>query len=378
MEIITKYGSIDYDDLDEFDLSKETLEFLERQKNAADVFFATEIDLTDMDSEFDEQIQDLAEVAIAENKFSEPAKAFALAENLGEELSDIEEDRYRSTNFHTSGAEYMVLDEDEADEAALESAIDMIRDIGIDGFSDGFKDYIYSNFVKTEWFDEAMDEYNRSYADDIKNDTSSNDDVYVNRLHEEMVENSIMDEPEWPGERDEFEFEREDYERQEFTDEEPDPDDYSEEDHENGTYDEAAQAWADSEVDWENEQDRLEAEWEAEQDRLEKENDEKMEAAADDYRTDLESEVEDKIDEFVEHLNNQYNNGLDYWEQHFGADDIARVASENGLIDENAVAEWLVEEDGRGQLLSGYDGGEDSESITYRGNKYEFYIYRVS
>lgn len=310
MEIITSYGSIDYDELEDFDLSSKTMEYINRQKAAADIFFAKEIDLIDTENDFVDEVQELAEVAIAENKFSEPSKAFAIAENQNVPLTDIEEVSYSDSNFEVGGAEFVVYTEEEADEAALEYAKNLIEDIGIEGLSEYAQTYVYENFVNTKWFDEAMNEFNTSYAYDIKGESASDADTYINRLHEEMVENGVMEDPEWPDE-----------------------DDFD--------------------------------------------NEDEYDVAKSDYETDLEDDVENKIENFIESLNDNYENGLEYWKQNFGDEDISRIAKENNLINEDDVAEWLVEEDGRGSLLSGYDGEEDYIKITFRGDSYEYYIYRV-
>lgn len=321
MEILTQYGSIDYEDLDDYELSEETKAFIDRQKDAAEIFFAEEIDLTEIDVAFIDSIRELAEVAIAENKYTEPERAFAIAEYTDTELTDVDEEENDSSSFVVGGGDtYLVLTEEEADKTAIDYARNLIDDIGIDNLSNGTKDVIYSEYVKTDWYDEAMEEYNQSYADDIKTEASSDDDLYVNRLHEEMVEKGVMEEPEWP---EESEFEVED-------------------------------ADGDMEID-----------------------DDAYEDAKSDFRTDLEGEVENNIDDFVEQMGADYENGLEYYKDHFGEEETARIAVENDLVDKDAVAEYIVDQDGRGQSISSYDGGEDSINITFKGEEFEFLIYRM-
>lgn len=309
MNIKTQYGSIEYDDLDDFELSKKTLDFLKKQREAVELFFGDEIDLTDYDTTFNDEITELAEVAIAENKFSEPERAFAIAEYTEKELNDIEESNHDEKLFDVDSEEYLVLTDEEADEEAKTRAKDLLDDIGIDGLSDNVKDHIYQNFVTTDWFDDAMKELNDSYAYDIKDEASSDSDMYVSRLHEEMVERGVMEEPEWPSE-DDFE-----------------------------------------------------------------EDDDAFEDATSDYRSELESEVEDKIDEFVEALNGDYENGLEYYQQNFGSEEVAEIVKNNDLLDMDAIAEYIIEFDGRGYTISP-DYGEDSITIKYRNKDYEFYIYK--
>lgn len=367
MEIKTNYGTIDYEDIELFDLSKETLSFIEKQKEAAEIFFGTEIDLTDADIRFDEEIKELAEVAIAENKYTYPEKAFALAEHTDETFEVIEEAPSNPDMFEIGSDTYYVLTDEEADDYAKERVTDLLDDIGIEGLSESAKEYIYANFVDTKWFDEAMAEHNDSYTYEIKEERSSDKDVYVNRLHEEMVERGIMEEPEWP---EEDEYEREDFVREVFSEPEPDADDFDSDDEYSVAYD----AWEERESDFEAEQDRLEEEWDEEQDRIENENSDRFDDAVDEYRYELEQEVENKIDDFVESMNNDYEDGLDYFSQHFGSEEVERIAKENDLVKIDEVVDYIIEIDGRGYSIAP-DGGEDSIVVTYKKEKYEFYIY---
>lgn len=309
MKILTAYGSIDYDDLGEFELSEETLQYLESRKSASEIFFAHEIDLRDEDEEFHSAIQEVAEVAIAENKFTEPSRAFAIADFCNTGFGSVEE--LRTNSFEVDGAEYYVLEDDEADEMAKELAKSLLDDMGLEGMSESFKSYIYENFVNTNWFDDAMEESHSNYAYDIKSEDASSDE-YVNRLHEEMVEKGVMDDPEWPDESD-FEDDEDGYE-----------------------------------------------------------------TARDEYRDKLESEVEDNIDDFVKAMSDDYDNGLDYWRQNFGSEEIAEIVNKNNLVDYDEVAEYIVQQDGRGPSIASYDSDEHYIKITYRGDSYEFYIYRTN
>jgi hypothetical protein len=309
MKILTVYGNIDYDDLDEFELSKETLDYLSSRKAASEIFFASEIDLRGEDDEFASAIQEVAEVAIAENKFSEPSRAFAIADHCNVGFGAVEE--LRTNAFEVEGAEYYVLLDDEADEMAKDMARSLLDDIGIEGMSDSFKSYVYDNFVNTKWFDDAMEESHTNYAHDIESEDASSDE-YINRLHEEMVEKGVMDEPEWPDESD---FE----------------------DDEDG-YEEARSKYADK----------------------------------------LESDVSSNIDDFVSSMSDDYDDGLDYWKQVYGSEEISEIVNKNNLVDLDEVAEYLVDTDGRGQTIASYDNEEHYIKITYRNDSYEYYIYRTN
>ena len=75
-------------------------------------------------------------------------------------------------------------------------------------------------------------------------------------------------------------------------------------------------------------------------------------------------------------MGKDYKNGLEYYKDVFGKEEVIRIAKENELIDITAVAKLIVELDGRGHALSSYDGSEESIYITFKGEEYEFYIYR--
>jgi len=367
MEIKTNYGTIDYEDIELFDLSKETIAFIEKQKEAAEIFFGNEIDLIDVDIKFDEEIKELAEVAIAENKFTNPAKAFALSEYTEEPLTDIEEASYNEGEFNIGDDHYLVLTDEEADAYAKDRVKDLLDDIGIEGLSESAKEYIYENCVDTKWFDEVMAEHNDSYAYEIKEESSSDENVYVNRLHEEMVERNIMEEPDWPEEED---YESEDFVREEFSELEPDADDFDTDEEYSDAYDE----WEQREKEFDEEQDRLEEEWDEEQERLEEDNSNRFDDAVDEYRYELEHEVENKIDDFVESLNNDYEDGIDYFRQNFGSEEVERIAKEQSLVNIDEAVDYIIEVDGRGFSIAP-DGEEDSIIIDYKKEKYEFYVY---
>jgi hypothetical protein len=316
MEINTKYGSIDYEDIDESELSPETVKFLHKRVKTAEMMFTDTIDLTNIDPKFDEIIQELGEVSIAENKFTEASRAFALAEFIDAPLSDIEEENV--TSFHGAGGEYKVLTDAEADEEALDHAKSIIDDIGIDGLNDYMKEYIYDNFVSTEWFDEVMNEMNVSTAEDLKLEDADSVE-YINRLHEEMVEAGIMDEPEWPDE-----------------------DDFITGD-----------------------------------DGLTPEDEEKFNQAHDEYVESLEKEIDDNFDLFVEKKNEEYDSGIEYYKDNFGQDELNNVITRHNLVNEDKAAEYVVSEGDRGEFLAYYDSEENNITITFKKEKYDYYIYRT-
>jgi len=359
----TQYGDIDYDDIDFDEISDEAVEYFKNAKQAADLFFSDELNLHDFNDDED-ILAEIAETVIAQNKFDEPMRAIALAQLDDASLADVEYE-YDNT-YELNGNSYLVLTDDEADEAALESEKNLLDDIGVEGLDKS----VYEDYIDSDWFDNAMHEYNESYAYDIK-DESASDSEYVNRLHEEMVERGVMESPEWPDE-DDYTHEREDFEREEFDEEEPSEEDFDSEDE----WSEAYSDWEDAQSEFEEAQDEAAEEFEAEQDKLEEEAEQEFENATEEYRSELENDVEYNIDEFAEAMDKDYDDGIDYWEQNFGSDEILSIAKDNGLIDFDGLAQYIVDQDGRGNILNHWDGSEDDSNVKFKGEEETYYIYR--
>jgi len=314
MIIKTVYGEVESDDLSQFDIPKAALDFIEKRVEAVSLFFAEELDLTDIDEKETELIQEIMEIAVAEG-FDDPPKAFALCEFTEEPLADITD---RDGTYSVGGHDYYVLTDEEATAEAIDRAKSNIDDMGLELFGEDNQEYVVTNFVKTDWFDDALEESNRSYAEDIQGE-SAEDDRYVNRLHEEMVQMEVMEEPEYPAEPDEGDFDSEE------------------------EYDEAYSEWEDK---------------------------------VSDFKTDLESEVEGNIDAYVKKRNEEYPNSVKYWIDNMGMEDTVKTIKEQKLLDVNKAAAWVVDTDGRGSISS-YDGEEHEHTVTYKGKKYTFYIFNM-
>lgn len=101
----------------------------------------------------------------------------ALATYLGVEEDEITEG-YDDTVFEVNGEEYLVLDDDEADEAVVNGIENLIDDMGLAAFTESMQDWIVGNAIdNSEWFDEALEEDMNYYVDDLSDD--------------EVVENAI-------------------------------------------------------------------------------------------------------------------------------------------------------------------------------------------
>lgn len=98
-------------------------------------------------------------------------------------------------------------------------------------------------------------------------------------------------------------------------------------------------------------------------------------ASSDEYETRLEEEMADagvdNEDDFVEWLIEQAGDPVEYYKFNFGDKAFSQVVKSNNLIDEDAMAEWVVDEDGPANSLARYDGEEidlDGNYFAYRQN----------
>lgn len=82
------------------------------------------------------------------------------------------------------------------------------------------------------------------------------------------------------------------------------------------------------------------------------------------------------IDDFAQAMYDAegYDSDIAWYIDSFGRDDFNQVVKEHNLIDEDALAEAIVNYDGIGQQLASYDGEEST--IKYDGTTY--WIYRIN
>jgi hypothetical protein len=93
---------------------------------------------------------------------------------------------------------------------------------------------------------------------------------------------------------------------------------------------------------------------------------EELQELLDEYNVET---AEDLINEF----NSQYENGYQWYKETFGTEDIQYLIDKHDLLNIDAVIEYCQELDGRGHIISSYDGIENEiriDDITY-------YIYRL-
>ena len=170
-----------------------------------DVFYSNK-DITSLDLNFGFKGNDMFESKkkitnkrLEEKKIDSEDKIEALAQFLGldeEEKEDIEVDDETLTY---DGEEYLVLTDSEADDWFERYEKDLWDDIGIQSFSESFQDWIINNALDKSWFEDAMDESNRFYCEDIADERSREFD---NRLVEECYERGLIDDDDFEEDED--------------------------------------------------------------------------------------------------------------------------------------------------------------------------------
>ena len=101
------------------------------------------------------------------------------------------------------------------------------------------------------------------------------------------------------------------------------------------------------------------------------------------YVYDLEEEdLQELLDEYgvetaeglINEFNSQYENGYQWYKETFGTEDMQYLIDKHDLLDIDAVIEFWQEVDGRGHIISCYDGIENEIEI----NDITYYIYRLN
>ena len=121
----------------------------------------------------------------------------ALTKFLGVEVEDLTVSKYDERVFENEEAgEYIVLTEEEADEAAEESLKESINDMGLQSFTEDFQEWILDNCVDSDWFAEYLEDYEIGYIEDIRCEESDYEE-YETRLAEEMNDAGVETEEEF-------------------------------------------------------------------------------------------------------------------------------------------------------------------------------------
>ena len=318
MIIKTEYGSINSDSIEG---NSEGAEFLKGHADAAEIFFAEEIDV-EIDND---DIRDSIIEVIIDNKFDYPERALALADEMGKTFDMIEESDWGNNKIFIvdddGEEEWMVMTDDEADIATKERIENSLDDIGMfELFNENLQMTILENndLVDNAWFDEYMEEDTRSYIDEIANESTEDEPEegdYLNRLHEELCNLSILSEPDYP----------------ELPDE--DDDDYD-----------------------------------------------KMKEEYDEYLDELKDIIESNKEVYVEQRLGEYDSGVEWYRDNFGDESLKEIVQNHDLADNEKIAEWVFDNEytTRGNEISSYDGAEFEANIDYKGENYWFYLYRIN
>lgn len=91
--------------------------------------------------------------------------------------------------YEVDGESYIVCTEEEADQLLRDDIENFIDDLGL-AFTDYFNDWIIENaLIGGDWFEDACQEYEESYASDIENEAG---DHSASRLIDECIEAGII------------------------------------------------------------------------------------------------------------------------------------------------------------------------------------------
>ena len=273
-------------------------------------------------------------------------------------LEDIEvDDRYQDDKFieyKTPEGVFLCMTEEESYKAMEERERDLIDDIGIDkSFAEGYKDYVFDNFVEWNDGEDYMKDYYRGYYEDIESESAS-DGRLEDRLQEELFKKAgyssvdLDDYEEYKDRKDELES-ADDEELVELLE-----DLLSDEQLENITLHQIKNI--------DEYRDQIIEEYL--EDEFGSTDAEEIEEWLEDYDTNK----DDLIDEAVEDIISEYSSPIDWAIENFGGEYITELEKSGALsIDYEGIAEWVVENDGFGSL-SRYDGDYDECG--------DYYIYK--
>ena len=96
-------------------------------------------------------------------------KKLTKKEALAEDLGVVEEDVIEKEDnvYEVDGEEYLVLTDDEAEKKFKEDEESLIDEIGIESFTENFKDYIRLNLIATKDVLSVIEEMMENYVNDL-------------------------------------------------------------------------------------------------------------------------------------------------------------------------------------------------------------------
>lgn len=101
-----------------------------------------------------------------------------------------------STEFRTPEGTFWVLNEDEGKKATYADIDNCMDDLGLDAFTPEFVEWILSNAVDDDWFEDYCREDYEGYASDIADEPDRVSGTYENRLIQECVDAGVIKEEE--------------------------------------------------------------------------------------------------------------------------------------------------------------------------------------
>jgi len=321
MIIKTQYGEFDSSSpiMNDKNVSKDLNNLLD----AAEIFFQDEITTYDND--------DLGERLFGAwaRTFDEPMRVAAIQLFLDCPFTSIEKSDWGDHNYDVDGeGSFMILTDEEADKEHEEYEKNLIEDIGVRGaFSAEKVDEFLDNddLIDNEWFRGYMEDSNYDYAKEIQYE--GEDDLastgYVNRLHEELCQNGLMEEPEWPE------------------DQEPQKVDFK-----------TTAEYIDAHNDWF----------------------ENLESIIQKYK----NEAEAKIQDYADFMSKDYDNPGEWFRDHFGDEEYKDRVDEEELWEIDAIVKYMLESGDldRGSIAS-YDNVENDQFVELDGKKENFFIYQM-
>ena len=290
---------------------------------------------------------------LEEKKIDSEDRIEALAQFLGldeEEKEDIES-TYDDKNFEVNGEEYLVVTEDEGYEMAKEDVRSLLEDdLGLEGVSEDTQEYAIENFCTYDW-ESDLHSFNESYCNDIK---SEYDNEYGSRLVQECDDRVGLDDEDG-GYVLTFEDGNGDtmyvYDKKSYGDD----------------VDKAERFLTESnafDFDTSDIEDKLTEEF------------------GEDFEFDCSAEFEEDLVDFddlseklTEELDKDYNSMAEWFDSIYGSSWVREMRDTlKDYIDWEALAEYIVDEDGVANTLATYDGKQHSEKV----NGEWFYIYRTN
>ena len=253
-------------------------------------------------------------LALKESSGADEDKVMALLKFLGLEFTEENIERVDVSSWNGNlytvdgNSEFLVCTDDEADEEHKEGFMNLVDDMGLESFSPNAQKYILENFVEDTPFVDYYQDDMKSYAEDILNESESPMSITV------YDENT--------GEDVEVEVT-------------------------NRLFKECLDNGIITESD------------------LEISDIEDGEYVGDEDLVELWTEY------FDDPTKQGYESGAEWFKFNFGDDYFLKFAEDHASIDWDEVCEWTKGEDGRGNILSSWDGEENEEY--YNGKTY--YIY---